>query len=201
MLVFVNLIIPNIFSKRTIIINHMGTDRVLYDIYDIISPQLPCVCCYFLPVKALVFGDNRPFNVALVFPDWDLIRSWAETKAGAKPGASMEELSSLEGVRNLIAGEIAMSLDGFKKYEVRLFWVVLLLDVWGTTRPSCFFRVGKRRKLQTLLSPSCNCLCCAGVGILRHSCIHNTHICIYELCVTYSPPPPLISRVLAIIYH
>lgn len=68
-----------------------------------------------------MFGDNRPFNVALVFPDWDLVRSWAESKAGhgAKPGASMEELASLEGVKNLIAGEIALSLEGFKKYEVR----------------------------------------------------------------------------------
>lgn len=65
-----------------------------------------------------MFGDNRPFNVALVFPDWDLIRSWAEGKAGAAPGASMEELASLEGVKNLVAGEIALSLEGFKKFEV-----------------------------------------------------------------------------------
>lgn len=65
-----------------------------------------------------MFGDNRPFNVALVFPDWDLVRSWAEGKAGAPPGASMEELASLEGVKNLIAGEMAQSLEGFKKYEV-----------------------------------------------------------------------------------
>eukprot|EP00752_Nemacystus_decipiens_P006021 g5438.t1 len=68
--------------------------------------------------QALVFGDNRPFNVALVFPDWELVRSWAEGKAGAAPGASMEELASLEGVKNLIAGEIALSLEGFKKYEI-----------------------------------------------------------------------------------
>eukprot|EP00904_Undaria_pinnatifida_P004741 jgi/Undpi1/14268/HiC_scaffold_9.g03917.m1 len=68
--------------------------------------------------QALVFGDNRPFNVALVFPDWDLVRSWAESKAGATPGMSHEHLASLEGVRNLISGEIAISLDGFKKYEV-----------------------------------------------------------------------------------
>ena len=65
-----------------------------------------------------MFGDNRPFNVALVFPDWDLVRSWAESKAGATPGMSHEHLASLEGVRNLISGEIAISLDGFKKYEV-----------------------------------------------------------------------------------
>lgn len=66
-----------------------------------------------------MFGDNRPFNVALVFPDWELVRTWAESKGGAPPGAPMEELASLEGVKNLIAGEIALSLEGFKKYEVR----------------------------------------------------------------------------------
>lgn len=77
--------------------------------------------CWCLSVfdQALVFGDNRPFNVALVFPDWELVRTWAESKAGAAPGLSMEELASLEGVKNLIAGEIALSLEGFKKYEVR----------------------------------------------------------------------------------
>lgn len=83
-------------------------------------------------VKALVFGDNRPFNVALVFPDWELVRSWAEAKAGAKTGASMGELSSLEGVRNLIAGEIALSLDGFKKYEVRFVFGVVV--AFGNSR-------------------------------------------------------------------
>lgn len=56
--------------------------------------------------------------MALVFPDWGLVRAWAEGKAGAEPGASMEELASMEGVRNLIAGEIALALDGFKKFEV-----------------------------------------------------------------------------------
>ena len=65
-----------------------------------------------------MFGDNRPFNVALVFPDWDLVRSWGESKGGADPGMSHEDLASLESVRNLISGEIALSLEGFKKYEV-----------------------------------------------------------------------------------
>lgn len=68
--------------------------------------------------QALVFGDNRPFNVALVFPDWGLVRSWAESKGGATPGMSHEDLATLESVRNLISGEIALSLEGFKKYEI-----------------------------------------------------------------------------------
>lgn len=65
-----------------------------------------------------MYGDNRPFNVSLIFPDWDLLRSWAEAKAGATPGMTHDELASLESVRNLITGEIAISLEGFKKYEV-----------------------------------------------------------------------------------
>ncbi|CAB1103401.1 unnamed protein product [Ectocarpus sp. CCAP 1310/34] len=68
--------------------------------------------------QALVFGDNRPFNVALVFPDWNLVRSWAESKGRASEGTSLEELASMDVVKNLIAGEIALSLDGFKKYEM-----------------------------------------------------------------------------------
>ncbi|CAM9772919.1 unnamed protein product [Ectocarpus fasciculatus] len=68
--------------------------------------------------QALVFGDNRPFNVALVFPDWNLVRSWAESKGRADEGTTMEELASMDVVKNLIAGEIALSLDGFKKYEM-----------------------------------------------------------------------------------
>ncbi|CAM9535211.1 unnamed protein product [Ectocarpus sp. 6 AP-2014] len=68
--------------------------------------------------QALVFGDNRPFNVALVFPDWNLVRSWAESKGRANDGTSLEELASMDVVKNLIAGEIALSLDGFKKYEM-----------------------------------------------------------------------------------
>lgn len=81
-----------------------------------------------------MFGDNRPFNVALVFPDWNLVRSWAESKGRANEGTSLEELASMDVVKNLIAGEIALSLDGFKKYEVRVcvcsfrekpaFWMV-----------------------------------------------------------------------------
>lgn len=72
----------------------------------------------FNPFQALVFGDNRPFNVALVFPDWNLVRSWAESKGRANDGTSTEELASMDVVKNLIAGEIALSLEGFKKYEV-----------------------------------------------------------------------------------
>ncbi len=91
---------------------------------------LPFVLGLVLP-QALVYGDNRPFNVALVFPDWGLVRQWAEGKAGAEPSASMEDLASMEAVRNLIAGEIALSLDGFKKFEVSSgFGLVWLPGVW-----------------------------------------------------------------------
>lgn len=68
--------------------------------------------------KALLYGDNRPFNVALIFPDWDLLTSWAQSKLGTSPEASREEIASLDAVRNLIEGEIQMSLDRFKKFEV-----------------------------------------------------------------------------------
>lgn len=73
--------------------------------------------------QTLVYGDNRPYCVALVFPDWELLTSWAETKANAKPGASKEEIASMPAVRNLVAGEMQLALEGFKKFEVSV-------DLW-----------------------------------------------------------------------
>ena len=68
-----------------------------------------------------MYGDNRPYSVALVYPDWELLRAWAEKNAGAKEGMSLEDLGSIEAVRHLIAGEIAIALEGFKKFEVRSY--------------------------------------------------------------------------------
>lgn len=73
------------------------------------------------PPQALVYGDNRPYSVALVYPDWGLLRAWAEKNAGAKEGMSLDDLASIEAVRHLIAGEIAIALEGFKKFEVRSY--------------------------------------------------------------------------------
>lgn len=47
---------------------------------------------------------------------------WAESKGGAKPGASKHDIASLEPVRNLIMGEIQLMLEGRKKYEVSSYW-------------------------------------------------------------------------------
>ncbi|CAM9466149.1 unnamed protein product, partial [Choristocarpus tenellus] len=67
--------------------------------------------------QALVYGDNRPYNVALFFPDWDLLKTWAQSKTGLGPEATKDELASNQLVRNLIEGEVQTSLEGFKKYE------------------------------------------------------------------------------------
>ncbi|CAM9505757.1 unnamed protein product, partial [Discosporangium mesarthrocarpum] len=74
---------------------------------------------------ALVYGDNRPFNVALVFPDWELLHSWALGKTDLGANATKEVLASNQMVRNLIEGEIQTALEGFKKYEMPRKWELL----------------------------------------------------------------------------
>lgn len=98
--------------------------------FRLLSWLLPwLLSCFLWLLQALIYGDNRPFNVALVFPDWELLSSWAESKGGVKPGATKEDIASLDSVRNLIAGEIQMSLEGFKKFEVSYRYLTIVDQV------------------------------------------------------------------------
>jgi long-chain acyl-CoA synthetase len=64
--------------------------------------------------NAMVFGDNKPFNVALVVPDMKNLQKWAEEHA-ADLGA--EDLLVDERVRALIQQEIDQRSEHFKQFE------------------------------------------------------------------------------------
>ena len=62
--------------------------------------------------QVVVCGANRPYNVALIVPDWIAIRS--------ELGLSMseEELVNDDKVKGLISAEIKLNCYGIKKFEI-----------------------------------------------------------------------------------
>ncbi len=66
-----------------------------------------------------MYGDNEPFCVGLIVPDWERVRKWAINEGYASKHTTREELMNDEYVNNLIGCEIDTVLDGFKSYEVR----------------------------------------------------------------------------------
>jgi long-chain acyl-CoA synthetase len=72
--------------------------------------------------QVVVSGANRPYNVALVVPDWVAIRSELGI---ADLDASEEELVNDDRVKGLIASEIKLNCSAIKRYEVpRMFLIV-----------------------------------------------------------------------------
>lgn len=66
--------------------------------------------------NALIYGDNRPFTVCLVVPDFFFLERYAE-KQGLP--ADMKTLIGRQDVQNMIAGEITRSLKGkYGGYEI-----------------------------------------------------------------------------------
>jgi long-chain acyl-CoA synthetase len=66
--------------------------------------------------NAMVYGDNRPYNVALVVASMPAVRSWAaeqHTTLPADDGAALKD----ERVRSLLRGEIEKFAAKFKGYE------------------------------------------------------------------------------------
>jgi long-chain acyl-CoA synthetase len=63
----------------------------------------------------LIYGDNRPHNVALIVPDGDALRAWAaETGRGPlSPGAQLQDQALLDR----IAAEITKVSASFRGYE------------------------------------------------------------------------------------
>lgn len=64
--------------------------------------------------NVMVFGDNHEYNVAVVIPDFDSLRSWA-SEAGIT--GDPPSLVANERVRQLIAEEIEKHSVEFKQYE------------------------------------------------------------------------------------
>jgi long-chain acyl-CoA synthetase len=62
--------------------------------------------------NVMLYGDNKPHNVALVVPDREAVMKWADQQ-----GKKLGELTTDPSVRELIKGELASHSAGFKSYE------------------------------------------------------------------------------------
>jgi long-chain acyl-CoA synthetase len=67
-------------------------------------------------LNAMVYGDNRPYNVALVVPNVAAMRHWAHSNRIALPEAPDELLKDAR-VRELFSSEIRAHSSGFKGFE------------------------------------------------------------------------------------
>jgi long-chain acyl-CoA synthetase len=63
--------------------------------------------------NALVYGDNRPYNVALIVPDRALLEEWAEER-----GVELGRVSDNEAVLRLIEDEVRAHSSSFKSFEI-----------------------------------------------------------------------------------
>lgn len=63
--------------------------------------------------NVMIFGANKPYNVALVVPDLPALKKWA-----AEGGVSLDDVGSSAPVRELLEGEIAAHSKSFKRYEL-----------------------------------------------------------------------------------
>ena len=79
-------------------------------------------------LQAMIHGENRPFNIALIVPDFDAIREWAAAHAIAS--TDPEALCKNPEVRALIQKEIEKYSKEWKGYE-RPKAFALLPDEWS----------------------------------------------------------------------
>ncbi len=63
-------------------------------------------------LNIMLFGDNKPHNVALVVADVDAVKRWAEQQ-----GRSISDLTSDQGVKDLLKEELKKYSETFKSYE------------------------------------------------------------------------------------
>jgi long-chain acyl-CoA synthetase len=68
--------------------------------------------------QVVLCGANRPYNVALLVPEWGAIRN--EIKAD--PNVSDDELANDERVKTLIDREIKNTCARLKKFEIPQEW-------------------------------------------------------------------------------
>jgi long-chain acyl-CoA synthetase len=66
--------------------------------------------------NAMVYGDNKPYNVALIVPNVPALKKWAEANQVALP-ERLDEIAKDDRVRSLIANEIKAREAEFKGFE------------------------------------------------------------------------------------
>lgn len=65
--------------------------------------------------NVFVYGDNRPFNVALIVPDPEALRKWADETGEVVPGDT--ELAESGKVRSMYMEEVGRYSQGFRGFE------------------------------------------------------------------------------------
>lgn len=68
--------------------------------------------------QVVLFGANRPYNIALLVPEWPAIRA----ELGIDDSVTEEELANDENVSNLIDEEISKTCAMLKKFEIPKKW-------------------------------------------------------------------------------
>jgi long-chain acyl-CoA synthetase len=68
--------------------------------------------------QVVLSGANRPFNIALLVPDWEAIRH----ELSIDEAIDEEELANDERVKTLVDGEIGRCSQKLKKFEVPTKW-------------------------------------------------------------------------------
>ena len=80
--------------------------------------------------QAMMYGSNRPYNVALLVPDVAALRDWA--RANQVPDDDVVRLLQDERVKQLIAGELEKHSTEWKSFE-RIRNFALLSEEFSTT--------------------------------------------------------------------
>src|SRR5262249_35604856 len=73
--------------------------------------------------NVLIYGDNKPHNVALIVPDAEAVRGWA-----AKQGVAVADIASSDQVRQLLRTEIDAHCKDLKGYERVQNFIIALED-------------------------------------------------------------------------
>jgi long-chain acyl-CoA synthetase len=66
-------------------------------------------------INAMVYGDNRLFNVALIVPDMDAVKKWAGENGVSAD--SDEKLLESQKVKDMLQGEVDKASQSFKGFE------------------------------------------------------------------------------------
>ncbi len=68
-------------------------------------------------LNAMVYGDNKPFNVAVIVANVDAVKEWAQVNAADAAGRDVEALLKHAKVVDLFKQEIAKQAGQFKGFE------------------------------------------------------------------------------------
>ena len=89
--------------------------------YVVPTPVEQCIENSRFITQVLLVGANKPHNVALIVPEWPVIRN----ELGYDHSAAEEEVAKDPKLRELIDEEIQQSCSKLKKYEIPRDWAIV----------------------------------------------------------------------------